>query len=69
MIAEFIPYRCECSDLGCKNHLNTPTCNAPGRATVFPLYEYPLSTYFVFCWDCADDALSSGVFGCKKEEL
>ena len=51
---------CECADVGCPVHIDE-VCPQLGH-TILTRVDMTDETGTLFCWDCSDDAMDSGLF-------
>ena len=58
--------RCECSDFGCTVHEGRPNCSRNGH-TVIHRMDMVDETGTLFCWECSDDAMDSGLFTYRED--
>lgn len=54
--------KCECSDPGCPVHNGRSSCNKVAKQCLVRV-DMEDKTGTLFCFDCAEDAMESGVFG------
>jgi len=57
-----VSHQCECTDPGCKVHVNEWECCKSARCKV-SRYDYETNgDHFYMCNGCVEDAIESGVF-------